>query len=242
MVLTLDLFVGLQDRVSKALGNLFPNGKILPHNLPSFLDGVVRIRTRDDKSVDLDVDVHNLSSALHRRAYNLLNNAPNNDALNEAKSCLLSQITLVPDNCVAYYNLACAHSLLQNVKDGLNALKKSVELGYNDFEHMTTDADLTNLFKEPEFVAIAELAKSSVAQPEPEQKDHKPEEPRPEPASEAQPEPTKEPEVEVPAPPKKWEKELQVLSEMGFLDESILIQTLDKTGGNVGEALTDLLG
>jgi hypothetical protein len=239
------IFNGLEDRVTSALANLFPGGKILPNNLPSFLDGTITLKTRDDKSVDLDVDIAYLASRLHKHAYELLNNVTKPSALSEAKDCLLSLLTLAPENPVAYYNLACAESLMGNVDAALDGLSKSVQFGYGDVDHMTTDPDLKNIVEDPRFASLV----TSMRAPAPEEKvleEVKVPEPVPE-VKEPEPE-VKEPEVKLPDPesqpevPKKWEGQLQVLAEMGFLDESILIQTLDKTNGDVGQALTDLLG
>lgn len=226
---------GVQERVTKALENLFANRKILPHNIPSYLEGVITLKTRDDKSVDLDVNVAGLASALHQRAYNLLDNSASVAALTEAKSCLISQLTVDPESSVGYYNLACAESLLNNLTDALTALKKSVELGFHDVNHITTDPDLKNLHNDPGFTAITSLAKSCLAK-----SDVKAPEPEPE-VEVKQPEPEPEPQSESETP-KKWHNELQALAEMGFLDQSILVQTLDKTNGNIEQALTDLLG
>jgi len=234
---TSDLPDDVPTRVTRALANLFPTGKILPHNLPSFLESVVKIKTRDDKSVDLDVDVPMLSTILHNRAYHLLGNSTRTSDLNEAKTCLNSQLILTPGNCIAYYNLACAESLLGNLPAAISALRSSIQAGYNDYKHMTTDPDLQNLHGLPDFKALTQFARTGVeslhvAEPvkEPVQ-DPAPSQPVPE----SVPEP-------VPAQPKKYEQELKVLADMGFLDESILIQTLDQNGGSVEDTLNSLLG
>ncbi len=44
-----------------------------------------------------------------------------------------------------WYNLACSYSLLSRLDEGLDALRRAVELGYSDFEHLRRDPDLTNL-------------------------------------------------------------------------------------------------
>lgn len=248
------IFNGLEERVTQALANLFPGGKILPNNMPAFLDGTITLKTRDDKSVDLDVDIAYLASRLHKRAYELLSNVSKPSVLSEAKDCLISLLTLSPENPVAYYNLACAESLLGNVDAALDGLSKSVQFGYADVDHMTTDPDLKNVFDDPRFEALvtsmrAPAPEPEIKEPEPEIKEPEPEVKVPEPEVKV-PEP--EPEVKVPEPEpvpvepeqpkKKWGSQLQVLAEMGFLDESILVMTLDKTNGDVNQALTDLLG
>jgi len=240
----------LQQRVTKALENLFAGGKILPLNLPTFLQDILKIKVRDDNTVDLDVDINAFSNALHRRAYDLLGN-PTRAEILEAKSYLLSQLILEPSNAIASYNLACAYSLLEQEQAALDALRKSIELGYHDTEHMSTDPDLKRLQGLPEFQKLLVLAtevpevelpppivvpevKEPILVPEVKEPIVVPE------VKEAEPEP--EPVVEVRPEFQRWETELKVLGDMGFLNQSILVQTLDKTGGSVEQALMDLLG
>lgn len=63
---------------------------------------------------------------------------------------------LKPDNPVIHYNLACSYSLLGKVNEAVEALKKAVELGYNDFEYMNTDPDLATIRKDKRYIKIAE--------------------------------------------------------------------------------------
>jgi tetratricopeptide (TPR) repeat protein len=46
---------------------------------------------------------------------------------------------------VAWYNLACSHSLLKHINESVAALRRSVELGYRDVTHLKSDPDLVNL-------------------------------------------------------------------------------------------------
>ena len=55
------------------------------------------------------------------------------------------------DDSVVHYNLACSYSLLGLIDDSLRALKKSVMLGYEDFEYLQRDPDLENLRKDSRF-------------------------------------------------------------------------------------------
>lgn len=52
---------------------------------------------------------------------------------------------------IVHYNLACSYALLAKKKDAIKALKQSLRLGYNDFDHMKKDPDLKNLHQDPEF-------------------------------------------------------------------------------------------
>ncbi len=59
--------------------------------------------------------------------------------------------TLRPDNPVVYYNLACSLSLLGDVANSLEAIKRAVHLGYDDFQYMSRDPDLSNLRRDERF-------------------------------------------------------------------------------------------
>jgi tetratricopeptide (TPR) repeat protein len=63
-------------------------------------------------------------------------------------------ISIVPDDAIVYYNLACSYSLLQDIDKSLDAIKKAVELGYRDFSYMHKDPDLENLRKDKRFLEI----------------------------------------------------------------------------------------
>ncbi len=53
--------------------------------------------------------------------------------------------TLRPDDAIVYYNLACSYSLTANINEAIEALKKAVNLGYDDFDYMNIDQDLLNV-------------------------------------------------------------------------------------------------
>lgn len=72
-------------------------------------------------------------------------------------------VRLRPDNATAHYNLACSLALVRRKADALRALRRAIELGYDDHQWMAEDADLDGLKKSPEFQAL--LAK---LQPSPE--------------------------------------------------------------------------
>ncbi|MEI6138175.1 MAG: transglutaminase domain-containing protein [Mariniphaga sp.] len=52
----------------------------------------------------------------------------------------------------AYYNFCCTYSLLNNKPMAIEFLKKAIQSGYFDYDHIQTDADLNNIRKEKEFV------------------------------------------------------------------------------------------
>lgn len=60
-------------------------------------------------------------------------------------------VTLRPEDPYANYNLACSLSLLKQLDKSLEALKRAILFGYDDFSYMMKDADLENLRKSPGF-------------------------------------------------------------------------------------------
>ncbi len=56
-----------------------------------------------------------------------------------------------PEVALIDYNLACYHSLTENLELGLSALKKAVEKGYKQFKQIESDPDLQNLRKSDEY-------------------------------------------------------------------------------------------
>jgi len=66
---------------------------------------------------------------------------------------------LRPRDPVAFYNLACSHSLLKQLTRGFAALRKAIQLGYRDFDHMQLDMDLEHLRKDPRWADVMSAAK-----------------------------------------------------------------------------------
>ena len=54
-------------------------------------------------------------------------------------------VELDPTNSTAYYNLACSLSLKGKFQEAICALRKSISLGYYDFNWMLEDQDLMAL-------------------------------------------------------------------------------------------------
>lgn len=52
---------------------------------------------------------------------------------------------IYPDDESVWYNLACSLSLCKKIDDALDALEKSVKLGWNDVQFMISDPDLDNI-------------------------------------------------------------------------------------------------
>lgn len=59
----------------------------------------------------------------------------------------------------AQYNIACAYSLRGDVRNGMDALNKSIESGYSSDEKFANDPDIALLRKQPGFAALQQKAK-----------------------------------------------------------------------------------
>jgi tetratricopeptide (TPR) repeat protein len=63
-------------------------------------------------------------------------------------------IALRPEDPVAHYNLACSLSRTYHEDEAVVELRRAVELGYADFDHMERDDDLENVRKHPGWSAL----------------------------------------------------------------------------------------
>jgi len=60
-------------------------------------------------------------------------------------------VQLKPDDPIVLYNLGCSYSLLGFIDKAYRSVKKAVNCGYSDFEHLLQDDDLSNLRKDRRF-------------------------------------------------------------------------------------------
>jgi len=68
---------------------------------------------------------------------------------------------LRPEDPVIQYNLACSLSLQGDVTAAFDVIKRAINNGYEDFEHLEKDEDLLNLFRDPAFQAYYSGLKNS---------------------------------------------------------------------------------
>lgn len=61
----------------------------------------------------------------------------------------LSQLR--PEDSMVLYNLACSYSLLKNIDQAFEAIKRAIHYGYDDFGRLLTDNDLINLRRDSRF-------------------------------------------------------------------------------------------
>jgi tetratricopeptide (TPR) repeat protein len=69
----------------------------------------------------------------------------------EALEIDLRTTTLLRNEPSAFYNLACSYSILSRIDEAIAALKKALDLGYRDFNHLLKDEDLRNVRGDPRF-------------------------------------------------------------------------------------------
>jgi tetratricopeptide (TPR) repeat protein len=58
---------------------------------------------------------------------------------------------LRPEDPIVQYNLACSHSLMNDVPKARKAMRSAFALGYDDLAHLEKDPDLLNLLADTEF-------------------------------------------------------------------------------------------
>ena len=65
-------------------------------------------------------------------------------------------VLIMPDNPRAHYNLACAYALNKDKNRAIEALKKSVEKGFNDRAALESDKELDSLREDADYKRIVE--------------------------------------------------------------------------------------
>jgi tetratricopeptide (TPR) repeat protein len=63
-------------------------------------------------------------------------------------------VRLIPEDAIAWYNLACSYTVLGMVEPGFWALQRSLELGYLWIERLRRDPDLKALRRDPRFARL----------------------------------------------------------------------------------------
>lgn len=60
-------------------------------------------------------------------------------------------VSLLPEDSVCHYNLACSYALLNQPDKAFSELEMAVLLGYNNVEHLMKDPDFNNIRQDPRF-------------------------------------------------------------------------------------------
>ena len=63
-------------------------------------------------------------------------------------------VRLVPENAIAWYNLACSFAVLGMIEPAFSALQRSLELGYRSSTRLRRDPDLKALRRDPRFARL----------------------------------------------------------------------------------------
>lgn len=63
-------------------------------------------------------------------------------------------VELVPDNPVAWYNLACSYANVRQPDRAIESLAKAIRFGYSDLTYMAKDPDLQSLHSDERFLAL----------------------------------------------------------------------------------------
>ena len=63
-------------------------------------------------------------------------------------------VRLIPDDRVAWYNLACSYAVLGMIDPAFFALQRSLELGYRAIKRLRRDPDLKALRRDPRFLRL----------------------------------------------------------------------------------------
>lgn len=66
---------------------------------------------------------------------------------------------LQPDDPLVFYNLACSYSLLRQIGNAFDAIKKAIDAGYDNLGYLEKDTDLDNLRHDGKFQKYFELLK-----------------------------------------------------------------------------------
>jgi len=78
------------------------------------------------------------------------------NVIQHVKNTVISVIEETPYDPNALYLLACAESLLGNVKEGIDTLEKAINSGYRDFNRIVNDIELENIKSEIGYSQIVE--------------------------------------------------------------------------------------
>jgi tetratricopeptide (TPR) repeat protein len=63
-------------------------------------------------------------------------------------------VALLPDDCLAHYNLACSLAMSHRSGEAIAELRRAIEQGYSDFGYLEVDSDLDSLRNEPAYQAL----------------------------------------------------------------------------------------
>lgn len=229
--------------IPNCLKHYLEGESFLPENIPDWLQPAVRVTTVPSKcEIDLDVDIGKLFYALFDYGLELLKTR----RYEEGRRAFQNALVIKPMHEIALYNLACAHSLLNQTQDAFDCLRKAIESNYHNFEHLNTDPDLENVRNHPDFHKLFPAKETGQ---DPEESMSTPPEPSHETQtathgdSQVQNDNSTEPAplTAEPAAPFKYENELQAILAMGFTQKERVAQLLLDHKGDANKVTQVLL-
>jgi len=160
----------------------------------------------------------------------------------QAAKVLFQEQLAIFEHHTPIYNISCCEALLGNTKEALVFLKRAVDAGFRDVNHIENDADLKSLRHLDEYkTIIASIAKpatsSNSSNTSPAPATPVVVVPEVKPAETPKPE-VKAPEISVPTPsapaiPSAHEASLAALENMGFKDRARNVEALERAKGDI---------
>jgi tetratricopeptide (TPR) repeat protein len=115
-------------------------------------------RLREQSQIDFEIDF--LTRVLERDPFfvaGLRAHANNLAAKGLHARCLQIDrrlVRLIPEDAIAWYNLACSYAVLGMVEPAFSALQRSLELGYRSVKRLRRDPDLKALRRDRRFARL----------------------------------------------------------------------------------------
>jgi len=128
------------DKIEKAL-------KYKPNNplLYCILGKLYRIKGKLDKAIEYYQKALSLQPKLLEAMYHLAKLFIIKMEYEKALSLYQEMIGILPNHPAAYYNIACIYARQNKPEKSVSWLKKAVEKGFDDWNHIKTDMDLRNI-------------------------------------------------------------------------------------------------
>lgn len=98
--------------------------------------------------------------AMHRQVHQFFQKKKYRKAVEVLKKIIEAE----PQDHIAWYNLACAYSLMRRRKEAIKALCLAVKAGFTDFMHISSDPDLNNIRNTPEYKRLMDEAEKIMRQ------------------------------------------------------------------------------
>jgi len=115
-------------------------------------------RLREQSQIDFEIEF--LSRVLERDPFfvDALRAHANNLAAKgqHARALQIDRrlVRLIPEDAIAWYNLACSYTVLGMIEPAFSALHRSLELGYSFVNRLRRDPDLKALRRDPRFARL----------------------------------------------------------------------------------------